>query len=125
MPRRWQKTSSVLLDLLPVDWDDTAAGNRTKGNNAFRPNKIWALSYLGKCLLYAGSPLMKNGGENSDRSYDAEYCKRAAEVLGKVLAMVEGGQTQYALVDFGTLQQLVLYQRAELADARWYGSHYA
>ena len=43
---------------------------------------------------------MKNGGENSDRSYDAEYCKRAAEVLGKVLAMVEGGQTQYALVDF-------------------------
>ena len=87
-------------DLLPVDWDDTAAGNRTKGNNAFRPNKIWALSYLGKCLLYAGSPLMKNGGENSDRSYDAEYCKRAAEVLGKVLAMVEGGQTQYALVDF-------------------------
>lgn len=87
-------------DLLPIDWDTTAAGNRTKGNNALRPNKIWALSYLGKCLLYAGSPLMENGGENSNRSYNADYCKRAADVLGKVLAMVEGGQTQYALVGF-------------------------
>nr|WP_320057520.1 RagB/SusD family nutrient uptake outer membrane protein [uncultured Bacteroides sp.] len=87
-------------DLLPIDWDNTTAGERTKGNNAFRPNKIWALSYLGKSLLYAGSPLMQNGGENDNRSYNADYCKRAADALGKVLAMVEGGQTQYALVNF-------------------------
>ena len=87
-------------DLLPIDWDNTPAGSRTKGNNAFRPNKIWALSYLGKCLLYAGSPLMQNGGENDNRSYNADYCKRAADALGKVLTMVEGGQTQYALVSF-------------------------
>ncbi len=87
-------------DLLPIDWDNTTAGSRTKGNNAFRPNKIWALSYLGKCLLYAGSPLMQNGGENDNRSYNADYCKRAADALGKVLTMVEGGQTQYALVSF-------------------------
>lgn len=87
-------------DLLPIDWDNTSAGSRTKGNNAFRPNKIWALSYLGKCLLYAGSPLMQNGGENDNRSYNADYCKRAADALGKVLTMVEGGQTQYALVSF-------------------------
>ncbi len=87
-------------DLLPIDWDNTTAGNRTKGNNALRPNKIWALSYLGKCLLYAGSPLMQNGGENDNRSYNADYCKRAADALGKVLTMVEGGQTQYALVSF-------------------------
>ena len=87
-------------DLLPIDWDNTSAGSRTKGNDAFRPNKIWALSYLGKCLLYAGSPLMQNGGENDNRSYNADYCKRAADALGKVLTMVEGGQTQYALVSF-------------------------
>ncbi len=87
-------------DLLPIDWDNTPAGSRTKGNNAFRPNKIWALSYLGKCLLYAGSPLMQNGGENDNRSYNADYCKSAADALGKVLTMVEGGQTQYALVSF-------------------------
>lgn len=87
-------------DLLPIDWDNTPTGSRTKGNNALRPNKIWALSYLGKCLLYAGSPLIENGAENDNRSYNADYCKRAADVLGKVLAMVEGGQTQYALVNF-------------------------
>ena len=82
MARDFQRAA----ELLPIDWDNTAAGNRTKGNNAFRPNKIWALSYLGKSLLYAGSPLMVNGGENSNRSYDADYCKRAADALGKVLA---------------------------------------
>ena len=87
-------------DLLPIDWDNTATGSRTKGNNALRPNKIWALSYLGKTLLYAGSPLMENGAENNNRSYNSEYCKRAADVLGQVLNMVESNQTQYALVDF-------------------------
>lgn len=87
-------------DLLPIDWDNTATGSRTKGNNALRPNKIWALSYLGKTLLYAGSPLMENGAKNNNRSYNSEYCKRAADVLGQVLNMVEGNQTQYALVDF-------------------------
>lgn len=93
-------------DLLPIDWDNTATGSRTKGNNAFRPNKIWALSYLGKCLLYAGSPLMENGAENGNRSYNAEYCKRAADALGKVLTMVESGQTQYALVNFDKYSSL-------------------
>ena len=93
-------------DLLPIDWDNTTTGNRTKGNNAFRPNKIWALSYLGKTLLYAGSPLMQNGGENNNRSYNTDYCKRAAEVLGTVLNMVEAGQTQYAMVSFDKYSSL-------------------
>lgn len=31
-------------DLLPVNWDNTEIGRRTAGNNAFRPNKIWALA---------------------------------------------------------------------------------
>ena len=93
-------------DLLPIDWDNTAAGSRTKGSNQYRPNKIWALSYLGKCLLYAGSPLMENGAQNSDRSYNTDYCQRAAEVLGKVLTMVDGGQTQYALVGFDKYSSL-------------------
>lgn len=95
-------------DLLPVDWDATATGAPTKGKNAFRPNKIWALSYLGKCLLYAGSPLMANGQDATGDTYryDANYCKRAADVLGQVLAMVENGQTQYALVDFSEYSDL-------------------
>lgn len=93
-------------DLLPIDWDNTATGSRTKGNNALRPNKIWALSYLGKTLLYAGSPLMENGANNNNRSYNSEYCKRAADVLGQVLNMVESNQTQYALVDFDNYSTL-------------------
>lgn len=93
-------------DLLPIDWDNTATGRRTKGNNALRPNKIWALSYLGKTLLYAGSPLMENGANNNNRSYNSEYCKRAADVLGQVLNMVESNQTQYALVDFDNYSTL-------------------
>ncbi|MDE6796360.1 MAG: RagB/SusD family nutrient uptake outer membrane protein, partial [Muribaculaceae bacterium] len=46
--------------LLPIDWDSTQAGAATKGNNKLRINKIMALGYLGKNLLWAGSPLMNN-----------------------------------------------------------------
>jgi hypothetical protein len=95
-------------DLLPIDWDNTATGAPTKSKNAFRPNKIWALSYLGKCLLYAGSPLMVNGQDATGDTYkyDANYCKRAADVLGQVLQLVESNQTQYSLVDFADYHEL-------------------
>jgi hypothetical protein len=86
-------------ELLPIDWDQTEIGLRTANNNALRPNKIWALSYLGKTYLYAGSPLMVNG-INGPRTYDAEMCKKAADTFGEVLTMVESGQTQYSLVPF-------------------------
>ena len=86
-------------DLLPVNWEDTEIGRRTPGNNALRANKIWALSMLGKTYLYAGSPLMTNG-INGPRTYDAEMCKKAADTFGRLLSMVENGETQYALVDF-------------------------
>ena len=95
-------------ELLPVDWDATQTGAPTKTKNAFRPNKIWALSYLGKCLLYAGSPLMVNGidATGDTYKYNAEYCKRAAEAFGQVLSLVESGQTQYALEDFSNYSDL-------------------
>lgn len=95
-------------NLLPVDWDATATGAPTRGKNAFRPNKIWALSYLGKALLYAGSPLIENGQDDTGDTYkyNADYCKRAADVLGQVLALVESGQTQYSLVDFSEYSTL-------------------
>lgn len=90
-------------DLLPVDWDNTTIGKATKGKNALRINKIMALGYLGKNYLWAASPLMKNGeqtGGAKTYNYDATYCKKAAEAFGKLLALVEGGQTQYALAEF-------------------------
>ena len=73
--------------LLPVDWDKTTAGKLTLGNNNQRINKIMALGYLGKNLLYAGSPLM-NQESTGNATYNKEYCLsgcrsicRSAEVM--------------------------------------------
>lgn len=105
-------------DLLPNDpegWDETLAGMQTSGKNDLRINKFMALCYLGKCYLYAGSPLMKefektkNGGvaqllgassNGKTYDYDVDYCRKAAEVFGKVLDMVNRGQVSYKLVGF-------------------------
>jgi hypothetical protein len=90
-------------DLLPVDWDNTTVGKQTYGKNTKRINKIIALSYEGKALLWAGSPLMKNGaqlGGSMTYDYDESYCARAARALGEALSYVEGGQTQYALAEY-------------------------
>src|SRR5690554_2748216 len=86
-------------ELLSVRWEDTAVGRETAGNNELRVNKIWALSMVGKAYLYGASPLMANG-INGPRTYDADMAKKAADAFGKVLSMVENGETQYALVDF-------------------------
>jgi hypothetical protein len=93
-------------DLLPIKWDDLAVGKATTGKNQLRPNKITALSYKGKCLLWAGSPLMKNGAQlgaiasGKTYEYDEDFCKRSAETFGEVLQLVEDGETEYALVKF-------------------------
>lgn len=92
-------------DLLPIDWDNTDVGRRTAGQNALRINKIWALGFLGKNYLWAGSPLMANG-ENGPRTYNAELCKKASAAFGELLNLVETGQTQYALVDFSKYSSL-------------------
>ena len=100
--------------LLPINWDNTRTGQQIgKGNNELRPNKIWALSYMGKALLYAGSPLMVNGVEATGDTYkyDANYCKRAADAFGQVLNLVESGQTQYALVPFEDYHTLFWTQK--------------
>lgn len=86
-------------DLLPLDWDDTGAGMETYGNNQQRINKVMALSYLGKNYLWAGSPLMNYESQGS-RTYNADYCKKAAEAFAELLELVESGQTNYALVNF-------------------------
>lgn len=93
-------------ELLPMNWDNTTVGSNTKGQNELRPNKIWALAYLGKTYLYAASPLMTQGPEGEPYQYDAEMAQKGADVLGQVLNMVESGQTQYALVDFSEYSDL-------------------
>lgn len=86
-------------DLLPVNWDNTKAGEATLGKNALRINKIMALGFLGKNLLWAGSPLM-NYESTGSKTYNQDYCKRAAEAFAELLALCESGDAQYSLVPF-------------------------
>lgn len=105
----------MAYNLLPMEWNETLAGMQSSGENDLRVNKFMALCYIGKCNLYAGSPLMKefektkNGGSaqllgasanGKTYDYDVEYCKKAAEAFGKALDMVDKGQVPYKLVDF-------------------------
>lgn len=85
-------------DLLPINWDDLTAGQATSGNNNYRANKIMALAFLGKNLLLAGSPLM-NRESTGNASYNIEYCKKAADVLGQALQLIES-TGRYELANF-------------------------
>ena len=85
-------------DLLPIDWDQTTAGKTTIGKNQIRANKIMALAYLGKNLLWAGSPLM-NKESTGNATYNADFCKRAADALGEALSLCES-TGRYELAPF-------------------------
>ena len=90
-------------DLLPINWDNTAAGKATFNKNELRINKVMALAYLGKCYLWASSPLMEHGAQTGGANtynYNKELAQKAADALGELLALVESGQTQYALAEF-------------------------
>ena len=92
--------------LLPENWDTHPAGLRTKGHNDLRITKVCALGYLGKVLLYAASPFNVHGASTGVKNltltyeYDKELAGRAADALGKALAMVEAGGTPYALAEY-------------------------
>lgn len=92
--------------LLPVDWDETTAGKVTLGKNNMRINKIMALAYKGKTLLWAGSPLM-NWSSGGNKEYNVDLCKRGADALGEALALTE--QTgRYELADFSQYNDIFL-----------------
>ena len=97
-------------DLLPVDWDNTTAGKTTLGNNNMRANKIMALAYKGKVLLWAGSPLMNwdsHGRNNAYAVYDEAYCKQAADALGQALKITEE-TGRYSLLPIDQFNDLTL-----------------
>ena len=90
-------------DLLPINWDNTAAGKATFNKNELRINKVMALAYLGKCYLWAASPLMEHGAQTGGANtynYNQDFAQKAADALGELLNLVESGQTQYALAEF-------------------------
>ena len=121
------------FDLLPFDWDDTVAGLQTSGKNDLRINKFMALCYLGKCYLWAGSPLMKefektkNGGvadllgassNGKTYDYDEKYCKLAVEALGKALDMVKKGTVRYKLAEY-LYSNIYDHERDENAETNY------
>ena len=90
-------------DLLPINWDNTTAGKATFNKNDLRINKVMALAYLGKCYLWAASPLMEHGAQTGGANtynYNKEFAQKAADAFGELLALVEAGETQYALAEF-------------------------
>ncbi|MCM1050452.1 MAG: RagB/SusD family nutrient uptake outer membrane protein [Paenibacillus sp.] len=93
--------------LLPIDWDQTTAGRPTLGNNNMRANKIMALAFAGKCLLWAGSPLM-NYESTGSATYNAELCKRGADLMGEALALTES-TGRYELADFSQWSDLFYF----------------
>ena len=119
--------------LLPVDWDQTTVGKVTLGKNNLRINKVMALAYLGKNLLWAGSPLM-NQESTGNRSYNVEYCKRAADAFAEALQLCES-TGRYELADFSNysnlfytyqqsgrlpgLKEVIFYENVIAADVRW------
>lgn len=92
--------------LLPVDWDATTAGKVTLGKNNMRINRIMALAYKGKTLLWAGSPLM-NWASGGAKEYNVELCKRAADAFGQALALTESTK-RYELASFSEYNDIFL-----------------
>ncbi len=94
--------------LLPANWDKSGAGQNTKGQNDLRVTKATALAYAGKVMLWSASPLNNPDGNNgkgelsgkNTYNYNVERAKKAAEVLGEAITLVEGGKTPYSLTPF-------------------------
>lgn len=78
------------IPLLPDDWDNIPAGQKTLGLNKGRITKGIALGYLGKNLLYAASPLM-NGTATGNYTYNENLCKEAADAFLEVIKLADQG----------------------------------
>jgi hypothetical protein len=75
-------------DLLPNHWDVSTPGQKTLGHNRDRINKFHALGYLGKALLYAGSPMINEEAKGTN-TFDAELCGQAAKAFGELLTLAD------------------------------------
>lgn len=91
--------------VLPTNWDNTVAGQATKGNNNQRITKSVALAYKGKDLLYAASPMM-NEASTGNATYDQELCKQAAEAFTRMLKLSDGGEAFYKLLPFANYSEI-------------------
>ncbi len=92
-------------ELLPSNWDETTAGKQTLGNNNDRINKWMALGFLDKNYLFAGSPLMNRESTGSS-TYNADYCKKAADVFAQLLQSAESTQ-RYELAPYSQIRDIL------------------
>jgi hypothetical protein len=92
-------------ELLPLDWDQTTIGKQTGGNNNDRINKIMALGFMAKNYLFAGSPLMNRESTGSS-TYNAEYCKKAADTFAQMLQIIESTQ-RYELAPYSQIRDIL------------------
>lgn len=75
-------------DLLPNHWDVSTPGQKTLGHNRDRINKFHALGYLGKALLYAGSPMINEEAKGTN-AFNPELCGQAAKAFGELLTLAD------------------------------------
>ncbi len=91
-------------DLLPDNWDNTAAGKRTLGKNDLRITKVCALGYMGKALLWAASPLNELGAQvgasknGNTYKYNTALAQQAADALGEAINNL--AKSPYDLAEF-------------------------
>ncbi len=83
-------------ELLPLDWDQHPAGQKTSGANMFRATKGAAWAFKGKNLLFAASPLMI--GSKNPYEYDQELAGMAVDAFAEVLKLEDQGR--YKLSDW-------------------------
>ena len=91
--------------MIGINLGDLVDEGKTVGNNQQRITKMKALGYAGKVFLYAGSPLMNYESQGS-KTFNAEYCKKAADVFGEMLKIVDSGTTTLGLLDFSMYDAL-------------------
>ena len=108
-------------NLLPIDWEETTVGRNTRGNNELRPNKIWALSMLGKTYLYAEVP----NGQWRQRATNLRRrdVQKGADAFGQLLSMVENGRRNTRWLTSRDYSSL-LHHSARVVNAGWHGSNH-
>lgn len=99
-------------ELLPVNWDETAVATRTPGNNNDRINKLMALGFMAKNYLFAGSPLMNRESTGSS-TYNAEYCKKAADTFGQMLQIIDA-TGRYELAPYSRIREVLNTWRTQI-----------
>lgn len=83
-------------ELLPNDWDEHPAGQKTLGENMGRVTKGAAYAFKGKNLLLAASPLMQ--GNTNTYAYNVELCQQATDAFAEVLKLTD--ESYYSLQPF-------------------------